>query len=179
MWECVVSFFLFLPRRRLSLFASPLFPPQRTQLTGEDRFTCPRCKRDRECTKIFKISRCPQVLVIHLKRFVFNRWNSAKISSTVTFPLRGLQLGGVGAGQDGGESDADAAVYDLVGVSNHIGSLAGGHYTADATTNVEGGEWRSFNDARVSKSGSGYGGGRGRREVASRSAYLLFYSRRG
>jgi ubiquitin C-terminal hydrolase len=78
------------------------------QLTGENRFHCPRCKRDRECTKLLRISRCPKVLVVHLKRFVFNRWNSAKISAAVSFPLRGLRLGdsasgGCSGGDDGGE----------------------------------------------------------------------------
>ena len=152
------------------------------QLTGENRFHCPRCKRDRECTKLLRVSRSPKVLVVHLKRFVFNRWNSAKITAAVSFPLYGLRLGGSASGSSNGSGDDDersgAAIYDLVGVSNHIGSLTGGHYTADATTDVDGGEWKTFDDARVSTSRGGYGGGQLRRDVASSTAYLLFYSRR-
>ena len=39
-------------------------------------------------------------------------------------------------------------VYDLVAVSNHVGYLGGGHYTACAKN---GGKWYNFNDSHVSR----------------------------
>lgn len=56
--------------------------------------------------------------------------------------------------------------YELYAVSNHYGSLGGGHYTAYAKND---GSWYSFNDSSVHKSSPG--------EVVSREGYLLFYLR--
>jgi len=39
--------------------------------------------------------------------------------------------------------------YDLIGVSNHFGSLNGGHYTANCK-NPESGKWYNYNDSSVS-----------------------------
>jgi hypothetical protein len=58
--------------------------------------------------------------------------------------------------------------YDLWGVVNHSGSLHGGHYTADCR-NADTGEWHTFNDSRVSGTGTPSGGA---------SPYVLFYLRR-
>lgn len=69
------------------------------------------------------------------------------------------------------KGDCDAAgvstVYDLYAISNHFGSLNGGHYTAYGK-NIDG-DWYDFNDSSVSSAG---------RNVKSTSAYLLFYRRR-
>ena len=62
-------------------------------------------------------------------------------------------------------------VYNLTAVTNHVGSLFGGHYTADCL-NSDVGMWYHFNDDRVQKK-------RQAEEtvdvVNQRSAYLLFY----
>ncbi len=63
-----------------------------------------------------------------------------------------------------------AALYDCVGVVNHMGGLGGGHYTADCL-NRDTGNWHTFNDSRVSsQSAAGLSGS---------SAYVLFYVRKG
>jgi ubiquitin C-terminal hydrolase len=59
-------------------------------------------------------------------------------------------------------------VYDLYSVTNHFGSLNGGHYTAYAKN--PDGNWYNFNDSSVS--------GASKSDVCSRAAYLLFYRRR-
>ena len=59
-------------------------------------------------------------------------------------------------------------VYDLYGVSNHFGSLNGGHYTAYGK-NIDG-KWYNFNDSSVSSSNEN--------SVVTDAAYLLFYRRR-
>lgn len=57
-------------------------------------------------------------------------------------------------------------VYELYAVSNHYGSLGGGHYTAYAKNNEK---WYSFNDSSVSGVDSG--------KVKGSGAYMLFYKR--
>jgi ubiquitin carboxyl-terminal hydrolase 4/11/15 len=57
--------------------------------------------------------------------------------------------------------------YELYAVSNHYGSLGGGHYTAYAKND---GKWFDFNDSSV----------RGMSEdgVQGEGAYILFYKRK-
>lgn len=60
-------------------------------------------------------------------------------------------------------------IYDLYAVSNHFGSLGGGHYTAFAKNPIYK-NWFEFDDSRVRKISSG--------EVQSNAAYVLFYKKR-
>lgn len=54
----------------------------------------------------------------------------------------------------------------MYAVSNHFGSMGGGHYTAYAKNNQS---WYDFNDSSVREISEG--------SVVSRDAYLLFYRR--
>ena len=89
-----------------------------------------------------------------------------KVDELVDFPVEGLDI------KPFVKMDCDAAgistVYDLYAVTNHFGSLNGGHYTA-AAKGVDG-EWYNFNDSSVSSIGTG--------RVCSAAAYVLFYRRR-
>ncbi|PNH09862.1 Ubiquitin carboxyl-terminal hydrolase 8 [Tetrabaena socialis] len=58
-------------------------------------------------------------------------------------------------------------LYQLVAVSNHSGSLEGGHYTAQAL-GADGASWYNFNDATVRREP-------GRPSGSSSAAYVLFY----
>jgi len=63
----------------------------------------------------------------------------------------------------------EAPQYDLFAVSNHYGSLGGGHYTAFAknkTTN----KWYKFDDSSVSEVDED--------KVKTSAAYVLFYQRK-
>lgn len=60
-------------------------------------------------------------------------------------------------------------LYDLYGVSNHYGSLNGGHYTA-CVKNIVNGRWYNMNDSSCSECNAS--------DVVSAAAYLLFYRRR-
>jgi ubiquitin carboxyl-terminal hydrolase 4/11/15 len=57
----------------------------------------------------------------------------------------------------------------LYAVSNHFGSLSGGHYTAFAKNPVYK-KWFSFDDSDVARSDES--------EVVTKAAYVLFYRRR-
>ena len=66
------------------------------------------------------------------------------------------------------KQDGVSTIYDLYAVSNHYGSLNGGHYTAHAK-NIDG-SWYNFNDSSVSLANTN--------RVCSSGAYVLFYRRR-
>ena len=71
---------------------------------------------------------------------------------------------------DSSSADSNAS-YDLYAVSNHFGSMAGGHYTAACRVGLPDGreQWYNFNDTAVAKlSPAG---------VVSACAYILFYVR--
>jgi len=61
-------------------------------LDGDEMPTCERCKTRRRCTKRYSLYRLPTILVVHLKRFSQSDRFKQKLSSTVTFPLNGLNL---------------------------------------------------------------------------------------
>jgi ubiquitin C-terminal hydrolase len=139
-------------------------------LNGADAFHCPRCEARGAATKRLSVQRWPRVLVLHLKRF---QWNDRgrpgrKIDTAVDVPqtlsLSPYLAEGAATANGGGE-----AKYELFAVINHVGSLAGGHYTATADAGA--GEWYAFNDERVSSAGDGP-------PKSSRNAYVLFYALR-
>mmetsp|Transcript_1956 Transcript_1956/g.3413 ORF Transcript_1956/g.3413 Transcript_1956/m.3413 type:complete len:109 (+) Transcript_1956:2968-3294(+) len=66
------------------------------------------------------------------------------------------------------EKEGVSTVYDLFGVTNHFGSLNGGHYTAYCKN--PDGNWYDFNDSHVSLASQ--------KGICSSAAYILFYRRR-
>ena len=131
-------------------------------LSDSSAVMCSTCKKKRKSLKRITIDRFPQVLVVHLKRFVASGGRTVKLNAPVTYPLEGLDMSTYGTGNQ----DAPR-LYDLVGRVNHFGSLHGGHYTA--CVKGAGDKWYTFNDAHVEEcdeSGSGD------------EPYLLFYRRR-
>lgn len=83
-----------------------------------------------------------------------------KNGALVQFPINGMEIM---------NCNGERFVYDLYAVSNHYGSMGGGHYTAYGK-NVNG-NWYDFNDSSVS-------GVRDQGSVVSAAAYVLFYKRR-
>ncbi|KAG9327283.1 hypothetical protein KVV02_007059 [Mortierella alpina] len=136
------------------------------QLGEEDLWYCPNCKKHQQATKKLDIWRLPDILVVHLKRFSHTRAWRDKIDALVDFPIHGLDLSGKALK----EEDREANVYDLFGVSNHMGGLGGGHYTAYAK-NEKLNQWYNFDDSHVSPVTNV-------ESIKSSSAYLLFYRRR-
>jgi ubiquitin C-terminal hydrolase len=111
----------------------------KVQKLGEDEeeetpWRCPRCKDFRPgANQKMVLWRLPDILTIHLKRFRSSHKFREKITTKVNFPLTGLDMrewchleSQIVQDQTSGES----YVYDLIGVLNHLGSIAGGHYVA-------------------------------------------------
>ena len=62
------------------------------------------------------------MLIIHLKRFSYNRYWRDKIDTVIEFPLKNLDMTPYVINSAHGQ-----AVYDLISVSNHYGGMGGGH----------------------------------------------------
>ncbi|XP_076448226.1 ubiquitin carboxyl-terminal hydrolase 4-like [Babylonia areolata] len=136
------------------------------QLSEQDPWYCPQCQKHQQATKKFDLWSLPQYLIIHLKRFSYNRYWRDKIDALVEFPTRGLDLRQYILNRE----NRDINIYDLIAVTNHYGGLGGGHYTAFAQ-NHDDGEWYYFDDSSVSSSSE--------ESVVTKAAYVLVYKRRG
>jgi ubiquitin C-terminal hydrolase len=142
------------------------------KLTGNEQYYCGKCKTHRDSTKTLSVFRFPPVIVLHLKRFSPAR---RKMVTDVTFPMV-LDLKAyatpVAATADAAAVGNAAAghKYELYAVSNHMGGVGGGHYTAHCRVGGSGGStnWHTFNDSHVSATSGSLGGP---------SAYVLFYRR--
>ncbi|SNX87490.1 related to Ubiquitin carboxyl-terminal hydrolase 4 [Melanopsichium pennsylvanicum] len=146
-----------------------------------DMWNCPRCKKPRRATKRLSISRLPQILLIHLKRFSFKGPFTDKIDTTVTFPtntwldltnympppLPPSASGIGGGGLPVSQSQKPPYLYDLYAVTHHFGSLNTGHYTATVKSNRE---FWYLDDSRVVKGDY--------RQLHTNSPYVLWFRRK-
>ena len=89
-----------------------------------------------------------------------------KNDAHVDFPLEGLDMRPYVKSLN---NEAEPVLYDCYGVSNHFGSLNGGHYTANCKNPISG-KWHNYNDSSVSKASPS--------QVVTPAAYLLWYRRR-
>jgi len=119
------------------------------------------------------IYRLPKILVIQLKRFSkgessskyggYSRiMGSSKNSDLIDFPITGLDMGKYLLDKEEGKE----YLYDLYAVSNHMGSLYGGHYTAHCKNSLTN-KWYYFNDSSC--------GSTSQSDLVCSSAYVLFY----
>lgn len=108
----------------------------------------------------FQVLQLPEVLCIHLKRFRHELMFSSKISSAVSFPLKGLDM------RPHLHKDCVSQVtnYELFSVICHHGTAGGGHYTCYALNN---GQWYEFDDQFVTEVSPD--------TVQACQAYVLFY----
>jgi ubiquitin C-terminal hydrolase len=143
-----------------------LFSSKET-LSKEDAWYCSgKCKTFRQATKQLQLFHCPEVLVVHLKRFLqINRIRREKQTTLVDFPIKGLDLSPF-VPPHALEGEA-YPIYDLYAVSNHAGGLSGGHYTSFVQAS---GRWYLFDDSRVSEVPVA--------NIKTQYAYCLFYRRR-
>lgn len=101
-------------------------------------WNCPACKQKRDAVKKLDISRLPPILVIHFKRFYVDTKDYAsntyrKKLTNIDFPLQNLDMGQFSLQS---YRDRKNTTYNLYGVSNHYGSMEGGHYTAYCKSSV-------------------------------------------
>ncbi|ORY81514.1 hypothetical protein BCR37DRAFT_380414 [Protomyces lactucae-debilis] len=133
-------------------------------MDGEDSWHCAKCKTLRKATKRLAISKLPDVLLIHFKRFETKGPWRDKINVDISFPLKALDMTDY-LGHLGG--DQVSSIYDLFGIVYHRGSMEGGHYTAMVSADPTN-DWTLFDDSRVAPSN----------QIDGRAAYILFYQKR-
>ncbi|PWN42529.1 hypothetical protein IE81DRAFT_313348 [Ceraceosorus guamensis] len=140
-----------------------------------DAWHCPACKKPRKAIKRLTISRLPQILLVHLKRFAF-RAGTDKVQTAVDFPINDVldltnympsHAGILPRGAPVSASQQPPYLYRLAGVVHHFGTLNTGHYTASVRSQ---GHWHYADDSRVVKQPDV-------RQLQSSSPYILWFSR--
>ncbi|KAI9331333.1 hypothetical protein BDR26DRAFT_806959, partial [Obelidium mucronatum] len=163
------------PRITTTIISSALHTPGFLKL--RDLWYCPECKTRKQIVKKLDLESTPEVLIFHLKRFSssgggFRNSASRKIKALVEFPLMGLDVSAFMSPQGQPQKllppSLQSQIYDLYAVSNHIGGLGGGHYTA-CVKSIENGKWYDMDDDRVTEIAED--------SVMTSDAYLLFYKR--
>lgn len=135
-------------------------------LQGDNKWNCPRCKKNREAKKQMWISRLPTIMIVQFKRFLSNGPWRDKVNSFISFPFNQLDMSKF-CTPDIPSDQFGSAVYELYSVVNHHGTLNGGHYTS-AVRDGHRQIWRVFDDSRVMPDN-------GLRHVITPNAYIVFY----
>ncbi|XP_065056466.1 ubiquitin carboxyl-terminal hydrolase 15-like [Rhopilema esculentum] len=135
-----------------------------SEILGEENpWFCPKCRRNQNATKCISISRWPEVLIVHLKRFYFEGLQSAKVKSPVDFELNKFNLDLVCSTE---ALAKDSCIFDLTGIVCHKGSLTSGHYTAYCKHDNT---WYFFNDETTCEADIS--------SIQLEDIYMLFYQR--
>lgn len=167
-------------------------------LDDNNKWHCSSCKKFTKLTKKITITRLPEVLIIHFKRFkMIPSGYINKMDTFVTYPVNDvLDLTSywpeVGTtinstlGQSMTKEKEQLILstlptrnqqppfrYKLYGVANHFGNLSTGHYTSyvhKANDSKKTRNWCYFDDAKVTYNVK-------ESQVLNKNAYCLFYQR--
>jgi ubiquitin carboxyl-terminal hydrolase 8 len=136
-------------------------------LKGADQYYCGKCKEHVDGTKKQDIWMLPPVLIVHLKRFKYNDYGKvgSKNDASIRYPVAEWDLKSRVKSKRGVYPK-----YDLYAVSNHMGGLSGGHYTAH-TLNRFDDTWYEFNDSTYRPVEDSI------HKRLFKSSYVLFYNR--
>ncbi|KAL8147498.1 ubiquitin carboxyl-terminal hydrolase 8-like [Apium graveolens] len=157
------SFFTKEPQEPISLYKCLEGFLEEEPLGPEDMWYCPSCKEHRQARKKLDLWRLPEILVIHLKRFSYNRFFKNKLEAFVDFPTEGFDLADYALNRNSDVSQG----YVLYAIINHYGGLGGGHYTAYVQQGHN--NWYEFDDNRVHPVVE--------ERIKTSAAYVLFYKR--
>ena len=125
---------------------------------------CPKCQSFQQAFKKFDIWKLPECLVIHFKRFQYDKNSRDKLDTFIDYPIKEVDLQNFTMLNSPSRSNAK---YSLFAVSIHSGGLGAGHYTAYAQNHSDN-QWYLFNDSTVSKIES---------IKPTKGAYLLLYKK--
>jgi len=131
-----------------------------------ENYKCTVCNANRTINKSCKLWRTPSVLFIQLKRFeVLPNGRIRKNNTDIDIPLT-IDLSPF-CDQTMSTENKINRVYKLKGFSNHMGSLSGGHYTADCVCIVDNETWYHFDDSSVMRNTN--------KMINTANAYILMY----
>ncbi|NXN98912.1 UBP50 hydrolase, partial [Rhinopomastus cyanomelas] len=134
---------------------------KKDELTRTNQIHCSSCETKQDAVVEGIITKTPEIIIFHLKRFESQDECRRKLSTRITYPLSNLSLSPYSSPHLRNHSE-----YSLCAVVNHSGLLDYGHYTAFCKHSFTG-TWYSFNDAQITKMTKS--------SVQTESAYLLFY----
>lgn len=136
-------------------------------LKGADQWYCEKCKKHVDATKKSDLWILPPILIVHLKRFKYNEYGKvgSKNDQSISYPVNQWDLK-----QYVKNNRGIYPLYELYAVSNHMGGLGGGHYTA-TTLNRFDDLWYEFNDSHYRTVAESI------HQSQTKSAYVLFYNR--
>lgn len=126
---------------------------------------CDKCQVYGDATKDITIWRLPVILVVILKRFSYTGMWRDKITTFVNFPTSNFRAMGREVGWV--SNPGEGKVYRLFGVTNHTGTLEGGHYIGCAR-NPASGDWFTYDDHVIRPMKAD--------QTRKKEAYLLFYT---
>ncbi|KAJ3430369.1 ubiquitin carboxyl-terminal hydrolase [Anaeramoeba flamelloides] len=137
---------------------------QEEQLSDNNEWFCPSCKKHINAIKKISIWDLPEILIIQLKRFQNNNFFRSKLQSLIDFPLV-LDI----SDYINDNLNLSRFKYQLFAISNHDGAFNGGHYYSYCK-NFKSDIWFKYNDSVISEItdlGS----------LKTESAYILLYQR--
>uniref|UniRef100_A0A663LK41 ubiquitinyl hydrolase 1 n=1 Tax=Athene cunicularia TaxID=194338 RepID=A0A663LK41_ATHCN len=138
---------------------------QQDTLTWNNQIYCSWCGTKQDAVVKATITKAPQIIIFHLKRFEWQDWGERKLSTDICYPLSNLDLSPYSSPLFYKNEE-----YSLCAVVNHSGFLNNGHYTAFCKHPVTK-NWYSFDDARITEIPDS--------SVQTDTAYLLFYTSHG
>ena len=157
-WNCLsLEIPLSLMKAEYSL--NDLFTAHITAERLTDKYDCENCKAPHDAMTQHVIWKCPNILIIQMKRFR----NGGKIVVPIDFPFE-LDLRPFVSNGNQNQS----TVYDLYGVVYHQGQMNGGHYLAACKIKMQ--DWYAFNDEKQHPITPD--------RVVTPFAYVLFYRKR-
>ncbi|NXF28832.1 UBP50 hydrolase, partial [Nyctibius bracteatus] len=134
---------------------------QQDTLTSSNQIHCVSCGTKQDATVKASISKAPQIIILHLKRFECRGKRQRKLLTDIHYPLTDLDLSPYSSRHLYNHTE-----YSLCAVVNHSGLLNCGHYTAFCKHNITK-NWYSFDDEEITEIPNS--------SVQTRTAYLLFY----
>ncbi len=140
------------------------------KLEKGNEWYCSACKKNQNSLKRMELYYIPKNLIIMLKRFESKMIGRSKIqiwknNNFVKYPVNNLRLGKYFVSNSFYKENNIS--YDLYAISQHSGSLEGGHY-ATACRNF--GKWYELDDTTVFPSDE--------QTIVSSEGYILFYRRK-
>lgn len=88
------------------------------KLEDEEKWFCPNCKSFQDSSKKIDIWKCPNILVVHLKRFKYTRHKRGKIRTLIKSPLVNFNLENLIAGKQ-----KEPPLFDLFAICVKIFSF--------------------------------------------------------
>lgn len=142
------------------------------KLDDNNKWLCPHCEVKVNAFKKTCVWIPPKIMIIHIKRFIQKQNNITgkyminKMNNKIDYPTNGFILNPF---MNQYSKKMNNYLYDLIGVSNHIGGLNGGHYYSFVKSLTDG-KWYCLDDDRVSLLNE--------LNVVSQNAYILIYKLR-